>query len=93
MKKVVLGPVRYAADRAFIPVIEEVAEAGKASGAFFARLLSLIVLEKEEVSIYPFSQQLSLTDLLSTVPELAQVMTAAQRSLKSGTSIRGGEPR
>jgi hypothetical protein len=81
MRKLVLGPVKYAADRAFIPVIEVLADTGDAAGACFARLFSLIILEGEGASICPFDNDLSLSDLCSVVPELEQALTMARRSL------------
>jgi hypothetical protein len=77
----VLGPVQFAAERAFIPIIEEVAETGDAAGVFFAHLLSLVIMESEEVWVYPFDCGLSLTELLSAVPELEHVMMETRKSL------------
>jgi hypothetical protein len=81
MKRLVLGPVQFAAERAFIPIIEEVAETGDAAGVFFARLLSLVILESEGVWVYPFYGSLSLTELLSAVPELEHVMMETRKTL------------
>jgi hypothetical protein len=81
MKKLVLGPVKYAADRAFIPVIEVLADTGDTAGACFARLFSLVILDGGGILICPFDNDLSFSDLLSIVPELEHALAVARRSL------------
>jgi hypothetical protein len=83
MKRVVLGTVRFAAGRAFIPVIEEVAGVEGTVGGCIARPLSLVILEGEEITIHPFGRDLSLTDLFSMVPELEHTLAEARQSLSA----------
>jgi hypothetical protein len=81
MKKVLLGSARIAASRAFIPVIEETAEAGDASGVFFAHLHSLVVVEREGSWVYSFSEIIPLDDLISNVPGLRHSMEQTRELL------------
>lgn len=81
MRELVIGPVRYAAERAFIPLIEEIAGTGDDSGIFFAHLTSLVILEQERVWVYSFNGESDLTDLLTSVPGLEQAIEEARKSI------------
>ncbi len=81
MKKLILGPVRYAAERVFIPVIEESAETGETYGVCFVRLFSLVVVDREGGWVCPIGTEASLSDLISRVPELEHTLTMARHSL------------
>jgi hypothetical protein len=81
MKKIIIGSIQYAAERAFIPLIEEVAETGGDSGVFVAHLISVVVLEREGIWVYSFKGDQCLTDLLATIPELGPTIEKARQSL------------
>jgi hypothetical protein len=81
MKKVIVGSLRVTASRVFIPVVEETALTEDAAGVFFAHLLSLVVVERENVWVYPFSKKMSLSDLLSLIPELQRAIDEARTFL------------
>ncbi|MDD1679600.1 MAG: hypothetical protein LUO93_10525 [Methanomicrobiales archaeon] len=95
IKKVILGSVHYAAGRAFIPVIEEAAETQEMGGLFFARLISMVVLEGESAWVYPFDRNLSMEELVSIAPQLPHTIEETRKILgdRSLDAIRNGEPR
>jgi hypothetical protein len=81
VKKIIIGAIQYAAERAFIPLIEEIAETREDAGVFIAHLISVVVLEREGIWVYPFEKDRCLTDLLAEVPELEQTLKKARQSL------------
>jgi hypothetical protein len=81
-----IGSVQYAASRAFIPVIEEVAAWKASNGVFYAQLHTLVVVESEGSWIYPFGKKVSLEELLDQIPNLSITMRMAQLALEERLS-------
>lgn len=81
-----IGATRYAAWRAFIPIIEVRRRIHSSGASLYIDPYALVVIDEDRVFLYPFLDNISFESLKVTVPGLLNCIQDARNQLRDGCS-------
>ena len=84
--RLAVGSVRYAAWRAFIPIIEVRRLIHDSGASLHMSPFALVVIDDGGIVLYPFLEKSSFDDLKDRVPGLRDCVEKAQNRLNASSS-------
>lgn len=84
--RLAIGAIRYAALRAFIPIIEVRRLIHDSVASLYMKPYALLVIDDGRIILYPFLEKISFDDLKERVPGLRGCVEETQNQLNASSS-------